>query len=104
MGLRFSVLSIPIALAACGGDGTAAFSVLQNRCEDAVARAVAPGASDARLSALASLKYEIQDLKGFLLRYGFNGVRARAPRVACGPYQLALGLKACVATAQLCER
>ena len=56
------------------------------------------------MSALASLKYEIQDLKGFLLRYGFNGVRARAPRVACGPYLLALGLKACVATAQLCER
>ena len=104
MRVPFAVLAL--ALAGCSGDVSTSNTPVRSRCEEAVARAVAPGTSDARLSALATLKYEIQDLKGFLLNNGYRGLRARSPKVVCGPYQLApdSGLKACIASAQLCER
>ncbi len=95
-----------LVLAGCGGETFSASTLTGGRCEEASARAVAPGTADGKLFALASLKYEVQDLKGFLLKNGFHSVRPRPPKVACSPYQIGFptGLKACVASALLCER
>jgi hypothetical protein len=108
--MRFPICAILVApvliLAGCGGDLPGGRGLSGPNCEEASARAVAPGTADAKLFALISLKYEVQDLKGFLLKNGYRSVHARPAKVACSPYQIgiATGLKACVATAQLCER
>ncbi len=108
--MRFRHAAVPIViasvLAACTGDGPRPVAAARPGCEQATARAVASGSADARQSALASLKYDIQDVRGFMLKNGYRVVRADAPKVVCGPYPLAvgLGLKTCVATADLCGR
>jgi hypothetical protein len=73
-------------------------------CEEAVAQAAAPGRASARLFALASVKYQVQEVRGFLLRDGYHGVREEKPAVVCGPYGLGLGLSRCIATVRLCSR
>ena len=73
-------------------------------CEDAVAQATASGRADASLYAKTSLKYQIQELKGYMLKDGYRAVALKSQRVDCRPYPLTLGLTRCVATATLCSR
>jgi hypothetical protein len=106
-------VSIVVAITLCGGvvagcSQDAVSNVTRGRagCEVATAQAVAAGQADARQFALGALKYELQDLKGYMLKSGYRTARARtAPTVVCKPYPLSFGtgLRLCVATGQLCS-
>ena len=73
-------------------------------CDEAVARAAMNGRADAGFAAKTALKYQIQDVKGYMLQEGYHSIAVTSQRVDCRPYPLAVGLTLCVATARLCSR
>ena len=94
-------------LTACGLPKSGAGKAVRVGCEEASAQVAAFGQASARNFAQAALKYQIDDLKGYMLHDGYRSVRVRSRRVECHPYPLGggiTGLTQCIATARLCGR
>ena len=103
--VRFALISVPVLmLAACGGGTPGRHNPVRAGCEDATGQGVAPGRASARAVAEASLRHQAHDLRGYIIKDGYFGVRVGAPRVSCSAYPLGLGLTQCVAQASLCGR
>ena len=95
-------LLVPVVVTAGCSGGPQVAPKFRSGCEDAVARAAGQGKASATAYAKSALKYEVQDLKGFMLKDGYRSVRPQSQRVDCKPYPLG-GLTLCVATARLCS-
>lgn len=93
-------------LTACGAPhgGSKSARAVRVGCEDASSQAAAPGQTSARMFAQGGLKYQIDDLKGYMLADGYRSVRVQSRRIDCRPYPLGAGLTQCIATARLCSR
>ena len=103
-----SALLLGAALvSACGLPKGSTGKAVRIGCEEATAQVAASGQTSARNFAQAALKYQIQDLKGYMLQDGYRSVGVRSRRVDCHPYPLGggiTGLTQCIATARLCGR
>ena len=103
-----SALVIGSALvSACGLPKGGTGKAVRIGCEEATAQVAAFGQTSARNFARAALKYQIDDLKGYMLQDGYRSVGVRSRRVDCHPYPLGggiTGLTQCIATARLCSR
>jgi hypothetical protein len=100
-----AVLMAGCAMAGCAGQQNSAAKTRGPVCDEAVGRAVAAGTADARSFALGALKYQIQDVRGYLLQDGRRNINVQTQQVDCRPYPVGFGgtgLKLCVATARLC--
>jgi hypothetical protein len=108
--MRFALTALGmiavLLLAACSGGGRATKFISSARvgCEDAVGQGVSAGRANARLVAQAQLKFQAQDLKGFMIKDGYGVIVARPTRIECRAYPLGLGLTQCFARSQLCSR
>ena len=102
--LRFVlVVVVPaLILAACSGSGPQTPKSYRTGCEDAVARAAGPGRASATAYAKSVVKFEVQELKGFMLKDGYRSVRPQPPKIDCRPYAFG-GLTLCTATVRLCS-
>jgi hypothetical protein len=98
-----AALSFAVSMAGCSTPPGPIATSAKRGCEEAVAQAAATGKSDARLYAVSSLRYQIQDLKGYMVKDGYRGVTVQSQRVDCRPYPLTSALTNCVATARLCS-
>jgi hypothetical protein len=94
-----------LALSGCAGSQKSAMRSRGPVCDDAIGRAVASGTADARSFAQGALKYQIQELRGYLSQSGVRNIQVQSQRVDCQPYALSFGgsgLKLCVASARVC--
>ena len=98
------VAAASVTLAGCSVPYGGGASVLKSGCEEAVAQAVATNRSEASSLALASLKFQIGDLKGYMLAMGYRRLADRPASLDCHPYPLVGELTQCVATAKLCSK
>lgn len=100
---RVMLLVLPVlAFAGCSGGTPRSSLPVRAGCEVAIGQGVSPGKASARMVAQTDLKYQAQDLKGFMLKDGYRAVRNGPSLVECHPYPLGLGLTQCIARAQLC--
>jgi hypothetical protein len=100
-------VSAAAVLSGCGLPKGSTTKAVRVGCEEASAQAAAPSKASATLFAQGMLKYQIGDLKGYMLQDGYRAVTLRSRRVDCRPYPLGggvTGLTQCVATARLCSR
>jgi hypothetical protein len=98
------VFAAPL-LVGCAGPQNSAARQRGPVCDEATGRAVAAGNANARGFAQGALRYQIQDLRGYMAQEGLRNVAVQSQRVDCKPYVLGFvptGLKLCVATARLC--
>jgi predicted component of type VI protein secretion system len=96
-----------LCVAGCSSSQGSKTVVRRVGCAEASANAVANGKSNASAFARANLRYQIQDLKGFMITDGYAQVAVASQQVACRNYPLAFGatgLTQCTATARLCSR
>jgi hypothetical protein len=101
--VRLVLMAAPLSvLAACSSGGPRNAAPVRAGCEDVSGQGVASGAGYARLIAQANLRHQGQDLRGYMLKDGYRTVRISRANVTCSVYSLGLGLKRCVARAQMC--
>jgi hypothetical protein len=99
-----SIVFATALLAGCSASNGPKGVAARTGCEEATAQATATGRADAGLYAKAMLKYQIDDLKGYMIKDGYRSVAVKSQHVECRPYQLGLGMTQCIATARLCSR
>ena len=77
-------------------------------CEDAVADAIGPGRGQARAVAVAAMRQQFAEVKGYLVGTGFRRVKAHPTQVSCKSYALATtvltGWMQCTASTRFCVR
>lgn len=95
-------MTLPVLLLAGCGGGVPKGPPVRAGCEEATGQGVAQGRASARLIAQASLNQSVHELRGFMIKDGYHGVRPGAARVDCFGYALGLGLTQCVARVPLC--
>lgn len=71
-------------------------------CDEAVSQGSAFGRGQARAIAVNGLRYQIDDVRGYLLNQGFRHVRPAECSVTCRDHPFGYGLVQCTAVARLC--
>jgi hypothetical protein len=71
-------------------------------CDEAVSQGSAFGRGPARAIAINSLRYQIDDVRGYLLNQGFRHVRPAKRTVTCLDHAFGYGFVQCTAVARLC--
>ncbi|MEQ1716671.1 MAG: hypothetical protein ABL907_11910 [Hyphomicrobium sp.] len=74
------------------------------RCAEAVADGLAAGRGHATALAMAGVRHQYDDARGYLLANGYRRVRVVQQEARCGPHPLGIGLVKCTAYARLCGR
>ena len=95
------------AIAAAAGCATNAPTASHNptfRCDEAVSQGTAFGRGQARAIAVNSLRYQVDDVRGYLLGQGLHRVRPAERSVTCSPSALGAGLVQCTAVTRFCGR
>lgn len=102
-------LTVPaVAALLLAGCATLAPETSQNattlRCDEAVGQGLSAGAGYARAIAESGVRYQVGDVRGYLLSAGLHRVRPAGKTVTCKPYLLGGGLTQCTVVARFCGR
>ena len=104
---RLSFVGVCAALlAGCATDGHAPASqrAAAVRCDDAVTQGTGFGQGEARAVAVASMRNQVGDVRGYLVSQGASRVHPTARSVRCHNHPFGGGLVQCTAVTRFCGR
>ena len=104
--LAFASACCAALLAACATENRAPNGTRSTalRCDDAVSRGVGFGQGQARAVAVASMRNQVGDVRGYLVSQGARHVRSTNQSVTCRSHAFGGGLVQCTAVTRFCGR